>query len=546
MSWCVRLVCLAAFTAAALIPLRAQQIDHDGHHGAGPVPQEILNRPVPLRSGIGTMHQKISTSSSRAQSFYDQGLAYLHSYVWIEAARSFHQALRLDSNLAMAYIELADAYIGLQDVMAARAACNKAHVLQAHMSVGEHAWLTIRERELDYLEDSGNVDKRSAYQDTISDAIKVNSRDPWLWVQRGLAAEASPFTHGQAGGEGSLSSYRTALELDPKNLVAFHYSIHCNENLGHIKDALEQSVTYVHLAPAIPHAHHMHGHELMRVGRTEEAIQEFVKTNDLEENYYRTEKIPAQYDWHHAHNLQLLALGYELLGRVKTAESLLRQAFAFPACTEFLEYNRRVWPEFLINRGRFEEALNASQQLIRSQLPMARLAGYTLAGEALLGLNRLNDAQEQLALAEREAEHLPVRMVAALPYPAALRASILLRGDQKQEGESIFVEVEKSMLAMPGPDAWIATIFALESITRDAREANDWDLARYTAEQMIQHDPYYAGGHFAIGLVAEHAGENAGARPMFAEAEKLWSQGDQDLPELVLARKKLDESALLH
>jgi len=286
----------------------------------------------------------------------------------------------------------------------------------------------------------------------------------------------------------------------------------------------------------------MHGHELMRVGRTEEAIQEFVKTNDLEENYYRTEKIPAQYDWHHAHNLQLLALSYELLGRVKTAETLLRQAFALPAYTEFLEYNRRVWPEFLINRGRFEEALNASQQLIKSQWPMARLAGHTLAGEALLGLNRLSAAQEELTFAEREAEHLPARMVAALSYPAALRASILLRGDQKQEGESIFVEVEKSMLAMSGPDAWIATIFALESIARDAREANDWDLARYTAEQMIQHDPYYAGGHFDIGLVAEYAGENAGARPMFAEAEKLWSRGDQDLPELVLARKKLAES----
>ena len=35
--------------------------------------------------------------SPEAQRFYDQGLAYLHNYVWIEAARSFHQALRARS-----------------------------------------------------------------------------------------------------------------------------------------------------------------------------------------------------------------------------------------------------------------------------------------------------------------------------------------------------------------------------------------------------------------------------------------------------------------
>jgi hypothetical protein len=197
----------------------------------------------------------------------------------------------------------------------------------------------------------------------------------------------------------------------------------------------------------------------------------------------------------------LLALSYELLGQDKAAGKLLHQAFALPSSTEFLAYDRRVWPEFLINRGRFEEALAASQEMCKSQWPMARLAGHTLAGQALLSLNRLEEAQQELSLAEQEAMGLPERIVAALPYPAALRGSILLRQNQQHEGESIIVNVEKSTLAMPGPDAWLAAIFILESIARDARAAGDWPLAQYTAEQMIQHDPYYAGGHFAIGLV---------------------------------------------
>src|SRR5260370_23987898 len=343
------------------MPQPALHAARDETHATGPVPEEILDRPVTLRSGLGQTHQKVTTSSAQAQSFYDQGLAYLHSYIWIEAARSFHQVLRIDPHIGMAYLGLADAYIGLQDVPSARLACSKAQALQGSMNSGERAWLTIRDREVSYLEGRNDADKYAAYRQAVSDAISVNPRDPWLWVQRGLAAEASPFTHGQASGTDSLSFYKKALTLDPNNLAAFHSTIPPNQTLGPIKQALDQSAVYSRLAYAIPHAHHMHGHALMRMGRTEEAIQEFLKTNKLEENYYRTEEILPQYDWHHAHNLQLLALNYELLGQMKAAERLLRQAFSLPAYTEFLAYNRRAWPEYLLGRRRYEEALGASR-----------------------------------------------------------------------------------------------------------------------------------------------------------------------------------------
>jgi tetratricopeptide (TPR) repeat protein len=226
---------------------------------------------------------------------------------------------------------------------------------------------------------------------------------------------------------------------------------------------------------------------------------------------------------------------------MKAAEGLLRQAFALPASTDFLAYNRRAWPEFLLDRGRYQEALDASRQLAGSTWPMGRLAGRTLAGEALLGLHRTKEALQELAFAEQAATDVPTRVAAVLPYPKELRASLLLREQQVQDGERTFLDVEQAAIAMPGPDGWIAAIFTLNSIARQARDAGDWELAQYTAEEMIRDDPYYAGGHFALGLVAEHAGEIEGARPMFAEAAKLWSHGDADLPELTAARAKRSE-----
>jgi len=512
--------------------LPAPQASHEAHQATGPVPREILERAVVLRPGIGTLHEKVTTSSPEAQAFYDQGLAYVHSFVWIEAIRSFHQALRLDPNLAMAFLGLTDAYIGLHDPATARAAFRRAQELAPRVSKREQTWITIRDRELDYLEDNGDPDKYVAYRKSISDALKANPNDPWFWIQRGMADEGSPFTHGQAGSVDTIAFYRTALALAPDNFAAHHYYAHTLENLGKTKEALEEASIYLRLASAIPHAHHMHGHELMRAGRTEEAIAEFLKTKALEEDYYRTENIPPRYDWHHAHNLQLLAMSYQSLGQMKSAEAAFREAFVVPAYTDFLEFNRKAWPEFLLSRGRYEEALEASRQLTKSPWPLARLAGHTLAGQALLAMDHSNDAQEELTLAEQETEHLPVNLVATSPFPGTLRAEILLREKKTQEGEALLQDIVKMTLARPGPDAWSAARFELESIAQRARQSGDWNLAESTAREMIQHDPTYAGGYFALGLVAEHAGHSAQAREQFAAAEKFWSKADQDLPEL--------------
>ena len=84
-----------------------------------------------IRTGIGTIHDDAGTKNAEAQRFYDQGLAYLHNYVWIEAARSFHQALRLDSQLALAHVGLSYAYIELNKPAQATQAIATAQTLAA-------------------------------------------------------------------------------------------------------------------------------------------------------------------------------------------------------------------------------------------------------------------------------------------------------------------------------------------------------------------------------------------------------------------------------
>lgn len=506
----------------------AVRAQHEGHEAGETVPREILERTVTLRQGIGAVHEKVITSSPEAQAFYDQGVVYLHSFVWIEAARSFYQALRLDPALAMAHLGLSDAYIGLQDVPSARAEFEKAQTLAKKVSDRERARIEIRAKQLEYLDDGANLQKYFAYRQAITNALKVAPDDPWLWILRGFADEGSPFAHGQGGGADTIAFYRTALAFSPDSFVAHHYLAHTYENLGLAKEALAQSEAYERSAPAIPHAHHMVGHDLRRLGRTEEAVQEFLKAEQLETSYYEAQQIPARYDWHHAHNLNLLAMCYEALGQMKAAEAAYRDAFALPAFVDLAEYNRKSWPEFLLDSDRPQEALTASQELLNSRWPLARFAGHALSGQALLALDRFDDATKELSLAEQESERVPAAVIAKIPSAAILRAEILLSEHQFDKGDTLAAQVEDTIEAEPGPDAWSEALFQLEGISRMARKFGDWDLAESSARRMIQHDPSYAGGYYALALVAAHRGKSADAQQEFATAQKLWANADPE------------------
>ena len=525
---------LRKFASAALVvffllglPTTRLQAQHEGHEAAIRVPDEILERPLPLRQGIGKVHEAVTAVSPEAQAYYDQGLAYLHSFVWIEAARSFHQALRLDPSLGMAYLGLSDAFAGLQEFPEAVKAFEQAQAFSKNFGDRERARMVIRARQLDYLADSGNLQKYFAYRQSVADALTASPKDPWLWILRGFADEGSPLAHGQGGSVDTIAFYETALQFSPDNFAAHHYIAHTLENHGPVKDALEETEIYVRLAPAIPHAHHMVGHNLRRLGRTEEAIQEFLKAEELETAYYQTEKIPAQYDWHHAHNLQLLGLSYQALGQLKWAEAKLHESFLLPAFTDYAEFNWRAWPQFLLQRDRPQEALEAAQEMItRSNYAMGRFAGQTLAGRAFLAMNRLEDARSSLRMAEREMEQLPTAVTKSLPDAGLLNAEIMLQEKNWNKANSLIEKLEAEMVAVPGPDAWSESLFQLESIASVARRVGDWELAESTARRMIEHDPNYAGGYFALGAVAEHQGDATTERKEFAEAKKLWSKAD--------------------
>ena len=307
------------------------------------VPMELLARPVTLREGIGTVHHAASTASPPAQRLYDHGLAYLHNYSWIDAARAFNEALRLDPKLVLAMVGLSIAYVQLNRPADAQRVLAAASALSSDTTPHERTHVAVRERQLVAEAAPQDAMKSAAYRRALDDALRQFPSDVELLLLRGMAETRNPSDRGQSSTIGAIPFYQQALAAEPEHFGAHHYLAHAFENAARTSEALKHGAAYARLAPAIPHARHMHGHALRRTGRVGEAILEFEAADRLHTQYFAAERIPAEFDWHYAHNLDLLGTSFMYLGQMRRAEQALKKSFALPASTLIQAFNKRQW-----------------------------------------------------------------------------------------------------------------------------------------------------------------------------------------------------------
>ncbi len=140
---------------------------------------------APLFSGLKGIDFKISTNNKEAQEYFNQGLMLSYGFNHAEAARSFFEAMRIDSNCAMAYWGYA--YVlgpnynaGMEDDNYQRAyqASRKALSLAGHCTEKEKALvnaLTYR-YEAELPKDRSHLD--SAFSNAMKKVYTSFSTDP--------------------------------------------------------------------------------------------------------------------------------------------------------------------------------------------------------------------------------------------------------------------------------------------------------------------------------------------------------------------------------
>jgi len=502
-------ILLAAVLAGGLAgaaPAADLPVSHAGCAAAGdPVDPALLERPAKIRTDVGSVHQTITTSAPATQAFYDQGLTLLDHYAFIEAARSFRQALRTDPDCAMCWMGLARAEQGLERPDATASAIAKAAAAAEKASPKERVFVALRAQQIEAqaAPHSEEAEKHAAYKAALDHALAAYPDDAELWILRGNAEEPGPWGRGQFGGAVSIAFYETALVRSPGHLGAHHYLVHSYENIGHHAEAAAHGKIYAASSPGVAHAQHMYGHVLPRLGRWDEALAQFEKADAIEEAYAREESMRAGDDWHHLHNLQLLGYTYLRMSRFADAERTFRRAFDTPARLPYRGTPQASLAEFYLLRGQPADALAVARALqVDTRTPAARIVATAVEGEALLALGRLDDAR---AAARRAQERLDAGRTAlglsgryldwfVAPYVSQLETEIALHGSDPSAAEASIRKVALELSLNPRFDAWGEGLFRLDRIAADARRAGRTALAADVEAKMKTIDPDYRPG----------------------------------------------------
>ena len=96
----------APFYTAVLtaVLLAALALGAGGQENSAPEIPEIFNEPMPYFTiGLGPFSRTITTDSTEAQAFFDQGIQLMYSFTLMDAARSFREAQLRDPDCAMCY-----------------------------------------------------------------------------------------------------------------------------------------------------------------------------------------------------------------------------------------------------------------------------------------------------------------------------------------------------------------------------------------------------------------------------------------------------------
>lgn len=336
------LLLFAGFVFFAL-PASAQH----QHYLNAPEATPAEGKPLaPVLEGMGPIHHPITTNSSQAQRFFNQGMNLTYGFNHAEAIRSFQEALRLDPNAGMAWWGISFALgPNINDAMSAEREKDAMDALQK--ALASKPRLSQKERDfIDALvpryanptgEDReardaafaksmaalakkhpGDPDASALYADALMNTM------PWEY----WAKDGSP----RPGTETVVATLEEVLSRFPDHIGAIHLYIHITEASSNPDRAVPGADKLGKLAPAAGHLVHMSSHTYARVGRYADAVESNALAASADESYMAQCHAQGIYPvGYYPHNIHFLWSAASMDGQsARAIESALKLASKFP------------------------------------------------------------------------------------------------------------------------------------------------------------------------------------------------------------------------
>ena len=420
---------LPALLAAAILlaACSTQSAPHDHGNAAS-----ATTAAPPLFDDLGRYHRAITTTSPRAQAYFDQGLRLVYGFNHYEAQAAFREAARLDPTCAMCAWGIALTYgsnynsptdaerergaltaVSQARALAAVAATDRERALIAALATRHSAAPGADRVALDraYADAMRDVSRR--FPDDLdaatllADAL-MNLR-PWsLWTTEGAP---------QPGTEEIVATLERVLAVDPMHPGANHLYIHAVEASPDPRRAEAAADRLRGLMPGAGHMVHMPSHIYYRIGRYADAAEVNVQAVAADRAYFaKSRPSPIYRMMYYPHNLDFVWHAAALEGRGAECLRAAREFAAAAPAEAVLEMpdmeTAPAAPYFaLVRFGRWAE-------MLAEPAPPARMLYVTGAwryarGLAFLGTGRRAEAASELGQLRAVRQSVPAERTLA-------------------------------------------------------------------------------------------------------------------------------------
>ncbi|MFO0807924.1 MAG: hypothetical protein U0746_04810 [Gemmataceae bacterium] len=471
--------------------------------------------PAKVAPDLCKLRYRIGTRSPECQTFFDQGLGYYYSYVWMEAARSFETAAQYDPDCAIAYYGLSRA---MEEWKGGHTeALKKAQAVLSKASDRERRLITAR-LQLKGLEGKfdKDEDRRKAATATLDELISLYEDDEEAWYARAkLAGDGRPGNVGSAGRISEIPFWKALLRINALHPGANHELVHIYEGTKRPGLGWPHAEKYIESSPGIPHAWHMQAHLAMRLGKWDKTCDRSVKAVELEKAYHKLQDVKPRDDHQFDHHIETLMKSLIHDGRFREARQIKAEAWA---------YGYRHWPQwFRLHLA--EQDWDETQKII----DYFRKTDKTTAAyyAAIMALTQ-NDPDK----AKPEVE---VLRQAATKKTGGRRSEfnlwetqglLLCQTGAADEGLKLLARCVEKTKDDYSHHAWGGGAYYMEVWGMAALAANKLDVAEEAFLESLAHDAGSAKAAFGMQVLCERQGRGEEALRFAALARRVWRHAE--------------------
>lgn len=511
---------------------------------------------APLLDGLDVLNYPITTSNSKAQEYFNQGLVLSYGFNHAEAARSFFYATKLDPECGMchwgfAYVLGPNYNAGMEPDNYQRAY----KAIQTAIEVSDKA--TDKEKELinalaqryvpEPVEDRRELDlsysaaMKDLYQKYENDpeiaalyAESVMDLYPWnLYDKEGEPQEWTP---------GVIDLLEKVMEEYPDHPGAHHFYIHATEASNEPERALLSANRFDEgLVPGAGHLIHMPSHTYIQTGDYHKGSLANLKAVEIDSAYVTACHAQGAYPLvYYPHNYHFLAAtatlegnsNWALMGADKLAERIHPEIMREPGW--FALQHFYMIPNFVeVKFGEWDKIL--ARKIDDSLLYPQAIARYA-RGMAYLGKKDLRKAKSELKHLEVLAQNERFKEMTIWEFNSmqsivdiarkVLKAEILASEGKFDQSIALLTEavaLEDGLNFQEPPDWFFSVRHNLGAVQI---EAGNYADAVTIYEEDLQNFPKNGWAQHGMKLAYQKMDDRDNVRLMEAHLKESWATAD--------------------